>query len=75
MRSFQIQILMTESLSAEEIRVHCALSSSCALASALLVAVVGRLTELSVWADNCQCSCRAAQTAFQGGLCIPAYLL
>jgi len=73
MRSFQIQILMTESLSAAEIRAHCALSSPCALASAL-VAVVGRLTKLSLWADNCQCSCIAVQTAVQGGLCIPAYL-
>jgi len=65
---------MTESLSAAEIRVCCALSSPCALASAQLVAVVGRLTKLSLWADHCQWSWRAAQTAFQGGICISAYL-
>jgi len=65
---------MTESLSAAEIKVCCALSSPRALASAQPVAVVGRFTKLSLWADHCQCSWRAAQTAFQGGLCIPAYL-
>ena len=56
MRSIQIQKLMRDSLSAAEITARCVLSSPCALASAQLVAVVGRLTKLRLWADHCQCS-------------------
>ena len=63
-----------QTLSTAEIRVGCAPSSPCTMASAQLVWVVGTLTELSLWVGCSQCSPSAAQTAFQGGLNISCYL-